>query len=174
MLLSASVTVIPASRTTAEPFSVKARLATVAVTIGRTALTLMVTVSVSVRVPPVPVAPRSLLTICRLAAPVKLVVGLKLSPFRAVLTAEMVPVNVIVASAVPSPTENDSAPGIVPNNVVAPLVLTSWTWTVVASTSLIEIRLLLPVENTFGVFVVVVWAPGTELTGASLTAVTAI
>ena len=67
----------------------------------------MVTVSLSVRVPPVPVLPWSLVTIWRLAAPVKLAVGLKLSPARAVLTAAIVPVNVIVASAVPSPTEND-------------------------------------------------------------------
>ena len=47
----------------------------------------MATVSLSVRVPPVPVSPWSAVTICRLAAPVKLVVGLKLSPDSAVLTA---------------------------------------------------------------------------------------
>ena len=41
-----------------------------------------------------------------------------------------------------------------------------------ASTSLIEIRLPLPVENTFAVFGWVDWVAGTELTGASLTAVT--
>ena len=68
----------------------------------------MVTVSLSVRVPPVPVLPWSLVTIWRLAAPEKPAVGLKLSPASAVLTAVIVPVNVIVASAVPSPTENVS------------------------------------------------------------------
>ena len=44
-LLSESVTVIPESRTTAEPFSVKARFATVAVTSGRP-FALMVIVNV--------------------------------------------------------------------------------------------------------------------------------
>ena len=85
----------------------------------------MATVSLSVRVPPVPVLPWSLVTICRLAAPVKLVVGLKLNPDRAVLTAANDPVNVIVASAVPSPTENESPVRV--DRVVAPFVLTSWT-----------------------------------------------
>ena len=55
-----------------------------------------------------------------------------------------------------------------------PLVLTSWTCIVApaASASVIEIRLPLPVENTSAVFMEVVCAPGTELTGASLTAAT--
>ena len=134
--------------------------------------TVMATVSLSVRVPPVPVLPWSLVTICRLAAPVKLVVGLKLSPDSAVLTSANVPVNVIVASAVPSPTENVSPVKV--DSVVAPLVLTSWTCIVppAASTSVMEIRLPLPVENTLAVFMDVVWAPGTVFTGASLTAAT--
>ena len=51
----------------------------------------MATVSLSVRVPPEPVLPWSLVTIWRLAAPVKLVVGLKLSPARAALTSATVP-----------------------------------------------------------------------------------
>ena len=60
--------------------------------------------------------------------------------------------------------------------MVAPLVLTSWTRMSAgeASTSAIEIRLPLPDENTLAVFWSVVWAPGTVLTGPSLTAVTAI
>ena len=159
MLLSGSVTVIPASRATDEPFSVKARLATVAVTTGRP-LTLIVIVSLSVKVPPVPVLPWSLVTIWRLAVPEKAAVGLKLSPASAVLTAAIVPVNVIVASAVPSPTVKVRP--VTVERVVAPLVLTSWACTAAAaaSTSLIEIRLPLPVENTLAVFGGVDWVAG--------------
>ena len=68
-----------------------------------TALTVMFTVSVSLSAPPEPVLPRSFVLICRLAAPVKFAVGTKLSPFNAVLIAETVPVNVVVASFTPSP-----------------------------------------------------------------------
>jgi hypothetical protein len=45
-------------------------------------LTVMATLSVSLSAPPVPVLPWSFVTICRLAAPLKLAVGAKLSPFR--------------------------------------------------------------------------------------------
>ena len=77
-----------------------------------------------------------------------------------------------MASAVPSPTVNESPARV--DRVVAPLVLTSWTRMSAdaASTSVIEIRLPLPVENTLAVFMAVVWAPGTVLTGASLAAAT--
>ena len=154
-------------------FSVYGRVATVVVTTGALA-TVIVTVSVSLRVPPLPVLPRSLVTILRLAAPVKLVVGLKLRPARAALMLPMVPVNIIVASAVPSPALKVRP--AMPDSVVTPLVLTSWTCTefVAASRSLIEMRLLFADENTSATFLAVVCVAGTPLTGPSLTAATAI
>ena len=57
----------------------------------RLEVTVMATVSSSVKVPPVPVLPWSLVTICRLAAPTQLALGAKLSPVKAVLTAATVP-----------------------------------------------------------------------------------
>ena len=60
-------------------------------------LTVIATVSSSLFAPPGPVFPRSFETRRRLAAPLYPVVGAKLSPFRAVLIAVCVPVNVIVA-----------------------------------------------------------------------------
>jgi hypothetical protein len=82
----------------------------------------------------------------------------------------MVPVKVMVASEVPSPTLKVSP--VVPDRVVVPLVLTSWTCTGLeaASASLMEMRLPLPEENT-SADADVDCTPGALLTGASLTAV---
>ena len=133
----------------------------------------MATVSVSVSVPPVPVLPRSLDTIWSVAAPVKLVVGMKFIPASRRLMFAIVPVKVIVASVVPSPTENVRP--VRTGRVIVPFVAVSWTWTVAppASTSLIEMRLPLPLENVSGhVPRSVVRPTGRLLIGASLMAVT--
>ena len=63
----------------------------------------MLTVSVSASAPPEPVLPWSLVTICRVAAPLKSAVGEKLKPSRAALMSASVPVKVITASPTPSP-----------------------------------------------------------------------
>ena len=104
------------------------------------------------------------------AAPLKPAVGVKVMPLRAVLMLAMVPVKVIVASAVPSPTVK--ARPAVPESVNVPLVTVSVTWTafVPASTSATEIWLPLPLEKTNGVFWLVLCGPGTVFTGASFTA----
>ena len=99
----------------------------------------MATLSVSVKVPPLPVLPRSLVTICRFAAPLKLSVGAKLRPSKAALMLAIVPVKVIVESDVPSPALKVRP--VVPFRVTAPLVAVKVTCTELepASTSLIEI-----------------------------------
>ena len=51
-----------------------------------------------------PVLPRSLVAICTDAAPLWSALGAKISPSMALFTSLIVPVNVTVASAVPSPT----------------------------------------------------------------------
>ena len=116
-----------------------------------TETTVMAIVSSSVRGPPKPVLPWSLVMICRLAAPLKLGVGANDSPSSAALMLAMVPVKVIVASAVPSPVLK--ARPAVPLSVILPLVPFSVTLTELppASTSLIEIRLPPPALNTSGV-----------------------
>src|SRR2546428_45419 len=107
-----------------------------------------------------------------LAAPLKFGVGANDRPSSAVLMLAIVPVKVIVASAVPSPEENVSP--LVPGSVITPLVPVSVTCAELdpASTSLIEIRLPLPDEKTRAVSSFVLCAAGTLLTGASLTALT--
>jgi len=79
------------------------------------------------------------------------------------LMLAIVPVNVIVASDVPSPTEK--ARPVRTGSVTVPLVAVSCTGTVAppASASLIEMGLLLALENTRLVFFGVCWAPGTLL-----------
>src|SRR6185503_14559407 len=93
-------------------------------------------------------------------------------PFIAVFTAVNVPVNIIVASAVPSPVMNDSPAVVLSVSVPLVAVKVILTGFEPASTSATEIWLPLPLENTFAVFVRVVCAPGTVFTGPSLTAVT--
>ena len=80
------------------------------------------------------------------------------------------PVNVIAASAVPSPEEKASPP--VPESVITPFVPLSVTWSgaLPASTSVIEIWLPRPALKTTGVSSSVVEPPGRVLTGASLIA----
>ena len=89
-------------------------------------------------------------------------------PSRAALMSVMVPVKVMVASAVPSPVTKVRP--VVPASVNVPLVAVSVTLTALepASTSLTEMRLPLAVEKTSAVSSLTVCAPGTELTGATL------
>ena len=86
--------------------------------------------------------------------------------------AAAVPRKVIVASAVPSPAVKLRP--VVPASVRLPLVTLSVTWLFApaASRSAIEIWLPLADEKTLAVSSLVLCAPGTVLTGASLTAVT--
>ncbi len=140
----------------------------------------MLTTSVSLSGPPEPVLPRSFEVIVKLAAPLKPAVGVKIMPFRAVLTFASVPRKVIVASAVPSPAPVPlpslklKLKPVMPLSVSVPLVAVSVTWMlfVPASGSATEIWLPLAPENTSGVFCAVPCAPGTVLTGGSLTDVT--
>ena len=135
-------------------------------------LTLIVMALVAVSVPPVPVLPWSLVTICRVAAPVKVLVGVKIAPLSRRLMFAIVPVNVMVAVDVPLPTEKVRP--VVTGRATVPLVAFSWTWTglLPASTSLIEMGLLVAVENTLSTPFGVCWGPGRLFTGASLTAAT--
>ncbi len=84
-----------------------------------TAVTVMFTVSVSLKAPPDPVLPKSLVTIWILAAPLKLAVGVKLMPLSAALMLLIVPVITIVEFAVPLPVVKLSP--VVPLKVIAPL-----------------------------------------------------
>ena len=68
------------------------------------AVTVIATESVSLFAPPVPENPWPFVVIERLAAPLKFGVGAKPSPFSRPLIAAIVPVNVMLASLVPSPT----------------------------------------------------------------------
>ena len=131
----------------------------------------MFTESVSESGPPVPLLPWSFVVIVTLAVPLKPKFGVKLIPLSAALILAMVPVKVIVASAVPSPTVK--ARPLVPLSVNVPFVAVSVTWMalVPASTSETAIRLPPPLENVSGVFCAVLCEPGTVLTGASSTAV---
>ena len=136
-------------------------------------LTVIATVSSSLFAPPGPVFPRSLETRRRLAAPLYPVVGAKLSPFRAVLMAVCVPVNVIVA--VPLAPAVKVSPEVV-DSVDVPLVLITWSWIGLdaASESATDRALLFAVENTFTVLLMVDWLPGTVFTGARLVGITVI
>ena len=89
-----------------------------------TALTVMATESLSVRAPPEPVLPRSLVATVMLAAPLKLPVGANTRPLRAVLMLARLPVTVTVP--VPLPLTVRPA---VPARVSTPLVAVSVTWT---------------------------------------------
>ena len=102
----------------------------------------------------------------------KSALGVKLMPARAALTSLINPVNDIDTSPVPLPLTNASP--LVPLSVMVPLVAVSVICTALApaSTSLMLIRFALPAEKTSGVSSLVLCAPGTELTGASLTALT--
>src|SRR5882724_6423846 len=134
-----------------------------------TALTVMATVSTSVWAPPEPVLPRSLVVTVRLAAPLKLPVGANTRPLRAVLMLARLPVTVTVPVPVP-----ETVRPAVPARVSTPLVAASVTWTLLlpASTSAIEMALPAALENVSVPSSFMVWATGTVLTGASLTAFT--
>src|SRR5215510_4759409 len=134
-----------------------------------TAFTVMATESLSLRAPPEPVLPWSLVVTVRLAAPLKLPVGANTRPLRAVLMLARLPVTVTVAVPLPLTVRPE-----VPASVSTPLVAASVTWTLLlpASTSAIEMALPLAVENVSVPSSLMVCAPGTVLTGASLTAFT--
>src|SRR5262249_2147625 len=119
-----------------------------------------------------PVLPWSLVLIASDAAPVNPLVGSNDKPFSAPLILASVPVNVIVESAVPSPVLKERPP--IPFRVIVPFAAVSVTCSEPgpASTSAIEMWLPLPLDNTSDVSWLVLWAAGTVLTGASLTAVT--
>src|ERR1044072_6158379 len=138
----------------------------------------MLTVSVSVFAPPDPLLPRSFVVMVKVAAPLKPSVGVKLMPFKAALMLLIVPWNVIVASAVPSPLHPPQPKfrPLVPLSVNVPLVAVSVTWIAFgpASTSVTEIWLPAPLENVSGVFWLVLCGPGTTFTGASFTALMVI
>src|SRR5882724_5567837 len=134
-----------------------------------TALTVMATVSTSVLAPPEPVLPKSLVVTVRLALPLKLPVGWNTRPLRAVLMLARLPVTVTV----PVPLPETVRPAV-PASVSTPLVAASVTWTLLlpASTSAIEMALPPALENVSVPSSFMVWATGTVLTGASLTAFT--
>ena len=106
------------------------------------------------------------------AAPLKSAVGVKVIPFSRLLMFARVPVKVMVASAVPSPTRNVSP--AVDASVIVPLVPVSVTFIAAppASTSLIVIRFPLAVSKVRTESSLTDCAPGTVLTGGSLTALT--
>jgi hypothetical protein len=85
-----------------------------------TAVTVMLTESLSFFAPPAPVLPWSSVVSVKSAAPLKLAVGVKLRPFNAALTSASVPVKTMLASAVPSPVAKASPP--LPASVSVPLV----------------------------------------------------
>src|SRR5689334_23326286 len=93
-------------------------------------------------------------------------------PFSAVFTSVSVPVNIIVASAVPSPVIN-ARPAVV-LSVIVPLVAVKVILIgfAPASESATEIWLPLPLEKTNATSSLVFCGPGTVLTGPSLTPVT--
>ena len=110
-----------------------------------TGVTVMLTVSVSLRAPS---RLWSLVVRVKLAAPLKLSLGWKVSPFRAVLMAPIVPVKTRVGSSLPLPVVKLSP--AVPFRVRLPLVALSVTCTglLPAFTSLTAIRLPVRVEKT--------------------------
>jgi hypothetical protein len=113
-----------------------------------TAVTVVVTASVSVRGPPDPVLPRSLVVTTMVAVPSKFGFGVRTRPSSAVPTADTVPRNVVVASATPSPAVKLTPP--VPPSVTVPLVAVSVVWTrpVPASRSATTIPLPAAAKNT--------------------------
>ena len=132
------------------------------------------TVSVSVSGPPEPVLPRSLVRIVRPAVPANEAVGVNFMPFIAALMFVIVPVKVMEVSAVPSPPRNVRP--VSPPSVMVPLAAVNVTCTglVPASASAMEIALPLAAEKTCEVPWTIVWVPGTVLTGAVFTELTAI
>ena len=132
-----------------------------------TGVTLIVTESVSLCAPPLPLPPWSLVAIVIPAAPVKFRVGRKLMPARAVFTAAIVPVKVMLASAVPSPTLKLKP--AVPPRVSVPFVPARLIRARPAPRSGSPIEKASGPANTSAVSSGVLCAPGTELTGASFT-----
>ena len=89
-------------------------------------------------------------------------------PFRAALTLATLPVNTMSASALPSPVVKASP--VVWERVRAPPVtprVTRMSLPSPLASSVMLIRLPLPLEKTRGMSSSAVWAPGTLLTGAS-------
>ena len=135
-----------------------------------TGCTVTATVSVSLSAPPGPVLPRSSVEICTLALPMKPGVATKVAPASAALMSAMVPVKVMVASAVPSPVLKVSP--WVPDRFSVPLVAVRVTWTgfVPASRSLTDSAVPMLDENSSMPSWSMVCAPGAMFSGASLLA----
>ena len=137
-----------------------------------TALTVMPTVSVSVNAPPEPVLPWSSVVSVRVTAPLKSAFGSNDMPSSAALMLAAVPVNVIVLSALPSPTVK------LRPSVCARVKVPSLTPSVTCrsapptSRSLTEIRLPFRMEKTSEPSSSTFCATGTVLSGASFTALT--
>lgn len=99
--------------------------------------------------------------------------GVKVVPFNAALTSASVPVKVIVASALPSPTLK-LRPAVCASVRLPWVTLSSMrSAAVFASTSATWIALPFAVDSSSGVFSAVSWVPGSWFTGASLIALTA-
>ena len=87
-------------------------------------MTIIVTESVSVFAPPVPVLPKSSVSICKDISPVKLLSGLKLIPLKAALISLTEPVKVMEELLLlPAVKVNP----VVPLKVIVPVVLLSLT-----------------------------------------------
>ena len=132
-----------------------------------TPLTVMATRSESLRAPPAPLLPWSSVIISTLALPLKFGVGSNTNPSRALLISVIVPVKVTLA--VPSAPPVMVNP-LMPLRLSAPLTAFRVTRRVPApaSTSPMEIGLLVTAENTRAVSSLVDCATGTLLIGASL------
>ncbi len=98
-------------------------MATVGVSLA--ALMVILILSESVSVPPVPVFPKSLVVMVSTAVPLKFAVGLNVSVANAALISVCVPRNTKLPSAVPSPVIN--AKPATPASVNVPLVTESVT-----------------------------------------------
>ena len=129
-----------------------------------TAVTVMPTLSLSLRAPPVPLLPRSLVVIASDAAPLKSAVGANTSPFSAVLIALAVPVKVIVALPLAPPV---IVRPTVPASVSVPLVTVSVTCNGLPPASASATLMALPfaVLNASVASSFTVCAAGTPFTG---------
>ena len=103
------------------------------------------TIDVTLFSPPAPEAPRSLLTIVRLARPLKLAAGLNCKPLRAELISAVAPEKVIMALAAPGPMLKLSP--VVFTIVIVPLVTDKVTCKELASISETVIELPFAAEK---------------------------
>jgi hypothetical protein len=125
-----------------------------------------------VRRAPAPLLPRSLTVSASVVLPVNPPLETKRRPLSAALMSGSVPLNVIVLSALPSPTVKTS-PATVASVSVPPLTLrVTWTEALPASMSLITTGLPVALEKTSVEPWLTDCAAGAATAGASLTALT--